>query len=122
MVETGMNPLNVTSRELGPGVHEVKIDGSLDWSNFAKVEQVVTTVFRAGIFKIVVNLRDAKYISSAGFGCFISALDTAMKNGGDLIFAAVPKEIHEVFVILGLAKILRFSDDEKQAAALLLAK
>jgi anti-anti-sigma regulatory factor len=42
-----------------------------------------------------------------------------MKNGGDLIFAAVPKEIHEVFVILGLAKILRFADDEKQALGLL---
>ncbi len=114
-----MNPLQVTSRELAPGVHEVKIDGSLDWSNFAKVESVVTTVFRSGVFKIVVNLKDARYISSAGFGCFISALDTAMKNGGDLIFAAVPREIHEVFVILGLAKILRFADDEKQAAALL---
>lgn len=122
MVETGMNPLQVTTRELGPGVHEVKIDGSLDWSNFAKVEQVVTGVFRAGIFRIVVNLKDARYISSAGFGCFISALDTAMKNGGDLVFAGVPKDIHEVFTILGLAKILRFADDEKQATALLLKK
>jgi anti-anti-sigma factor len=119
MVDAGLNPLNVASRELGPGVHEVKIDGSLDWSNFAQVEQVLTGVFRAGVFRIVVNLKDAKYISSAGFGCFISALDTAMKNGGDLIFAAVPKEIHEVFVILGLAKILRFADDETQAAAIL---
>lgn len=117
-----MNPLQVTTRELGPGVHEVKIDGSLDWSNFAKVEQVVTGVFRAGIFRIVVNLKDARYISSAGFGCFISALDTAMKNGGDLVFAGVPKDIHEVFTILGLAKILRFADDEKQATALLLKK
>src|SRR5262245_29062713 len=119
MVETGMNPLNVTSRELGRGVQEVKIDGSLDWSNFAQVESVLTGVLRAGVYKIVVNLRDTKYISSAGFGCFISALDTALKNGGDLIFAAVPKEIHEVFVILGLAKVLKFSDDERQAAALL---
>ena len=119
MVDTGLNSLNVSSRELSSGIHEVKIEGSLDWSNFARVEQVITTVFRAGVFRIVVNLRDAKYISSAGFGCFISALDTAMKNGGDLIFAAVPKEIHEVFVILGLAKILRFADDEKQAVEFL---
>ena len=117
MSETG--GLQVASRELAPGVHEVKIDGSLDWSNFAQVESAMTGVFRAGVFRIVINLRDAKYISSAGFGCFISALDTAMKNGGDLIFSAVPKEIHEVFVILGLAKILKFADDEKQAAAML---
>ena len=122
MAEASVNQLQVSSRELGPGVHELKIDGWLDWSNFAKVESAVTGIFRAGIFRIVVNLRDAKYVSSAGFGCFISALDTSMKNGGDLIFAAVPKEIYEVFVILGLAKILRFADDEKQAAKLLLSK
>jgi anti-anti-sigma factor len=117
MSETGN--LQVAGRELAPGVHEVKIDGSLDWSNFAQVESVLTGVFRSGVFRIVINLKDARYISSAGFGCFISALDTAMKNGGDLIFAAVPKEIHEVFVILGLAKILKFADDEKQAASML---
>ena len=80
----------------------------------------MTGVFRAGAFRIVVNLKDATYISSAGFGCFISAFDTANKNGGDLIFAAVPQEIHEVFVVLGLVKILKFADDEGQAVKLLL--
>ena len=118
MPEPG-NPLQVTSRELVPGVHEVKIDGSLDWSNFARVQDVLTGVFRAGVFRIVVNLKDSTYISSAGFGCFISAFDTANKNGGDLIFAAVPKEIHEVMVVLGLVKILKFAEDEMQAAKML---
>lgn len=122
MAETGMNPLQVSSRELGPGVHEVKIDGSLDWSTYARVEAAITEIFRKGVFRIVINLKDTKYISSAGFGCFISALDTAMRNGGDLIFSGVPKEIHEVFVILGLAKILRFADDAKQAETMLRAK
>ena len=122
MAEPVATSLNVAGRELVQGIHEVKIDGSLDWSNFSKVETAVTEIFRKGVFRIVINLKDAKYISSAGFGCFISALDTAMRNGGDLIFAGVPKEIHEVFVVLGLAKILRFADDAKKAEALLRAK
>ncbi|MBI4565282.1 MAG: STAS domain-containing protein [Planctomycetes bacterium] len=98
-----------------PGIYELKIDGSLDWSNFAKVESAIADIFRKGVYRIVVNLRDAKYISSAGFGCFVSSLDTAMKNNGDIIFAATPPEIHDVFNILGLSKILRFTDDEHQA-------
>jgi len=122
MVEPAANHLLVASKELAAGVHELKIDGSLDWSTYARVEAAVTEIFRKGVFRIVINLKDTKYISSAGFGCFISALDTAMRNGGDLIFSGVPKEIHEVFVILGLAKILRFADDAKQAEALLRAK
>jgi len=119
MPEAGMDHLKVSSQELGPGIHELKIDGSLDWSNFSRVEGAFTELFRKGGYRIVINLTDAKYISSAGFGCFIGSLDTAMKNGGDLVFAGTPKEIREVFNILGLSKILRFSDDTKQAAAML---
>ncbi|HEY3226302.1 MAG TPA: STAS domain-containing protein [Planctomycetota bacterium] len=122
MAEPGVNHLQVASKDLGAGVCEIKIDGSLDWSTYSRVEAAVTEIFRKGVFRIVINLKDTKYISSAGFGCFISSLDTAMRNGGDLIFSGVPKEIHEVFVILGLAKILRFADDAKQAETLLRAK
>lgn len=115
MADAGMDNIRVTIRELAPGVHELKIEGSLDWSNFAKVETAIEEIFKRGVYKIVVNLRGTKYISSAGFGCFISSLDTAMKHNGDIVFTATPPEIQDVFNILGLSKILRFAEDEKQA-------
>ncbi len=113
----GMEHLRVDTRSISTEIWELSISGSLDWSNFAKVEGAIDEIFRRGVYKIVVNLREAKYISSAGFGCIISSLDTAMKNNGDLIFAATPAEIQDVFNILGLSKILRFADDAQQAAA-----
>ena len=117
MPDSGMDHIKVDSAELSPGVYELKIDGSLDWSNFAKVETAIETIFGKGVYKIVVNLKQCRYISSAGFGCFISSLDTAMKNNGDLVFASTPPEIQDVFNILGLSKILRFVDDTKSALA-----
>lgn len=119
MVEAGMEHIKVSTQELGPGVFELKIEGSLDWTNYAKVEAAIDSIFKKGVYRIVVNLKDAKYISSAGFGCFISSLDTAMKNNGDIIFAATPPEIQDVFNILGLSKILRFCEDVATAAELL---
>lgn len=113
----GMEHIRVSAQPLGPDIYELRIAGSLDWSNFAKVESAIDEIFRQGIYKIVVNLREAKYISSAGFGCIISSMDTAMKNNGDIIFAATPPEIQDVFNILGLSKILRFADDPQQAVA-----
>ena len=80
-----------------------------------KVETAIESIFKRGMYKIVVNLKATKYVSSADFGCFISSLDTAMKNNGDLVFAATPPEIQDVFNILGLSKILRFAEDEKAA-------
>ena len=117
MVDAGMEHIKVETRELAEGVYELKLEGSLDWSNFAKVESAIEEIFKKGIYKIVVNLRDTKYISSAGFGCFISSLDTAMKNNGDIVFAATPPEIQDVFNILGLSKILRFAKSEEEAIA-----
>jgi anti-anti-sigma factor len=115
MADSGMDHIRVETTELVPGVYELRIDGSLDWSNFAKVETSIESIFTKNVHKIVVNLKHCKYISSAGFGCFISSLDTAMKNNCDLVFAATPPEIQDVFNILGLSKILRFADDTKAA-------
>ena len=118
MPEPGMENIKIGSSELSTGIWEIRIDGSLDWSNFAKVETAIEDIFRKNVFKVVVNLKGTKYISSAGFGCFISSLDTAMKNNGDLVFASTPPEIQDVFNILGLSKILRFADDAPAALAM----
>jgi anti-anti-sigma factor len=118
MADTGMENIKVGSAELSAGIWELRIDGSLDWSNFAKVETAIEEIFKKGVYKVVVNLKGTKYISSAGFGCFISSLDTAMKNNGDLVFASTPSEIQDVFNILGLSKILRFAENADAALAL----
>ena len=118
MADSGMDHIKVEAAELAPGVYELRIDRSLDWSNFAKVETAIESIFSKNVYKIVVNLKHCKYISSAGFGCFISSLDTAMKNNGDLVFTSTPPEIQDVFNILGLSKILRFAENSNAAVAL----
>jgi anti-anti-sigma factor len=115
----GTESIGIASSEVAPGIFELKIDGSLDWSNYARVEAAIAAIFARNCYRIVVNLKDARYISSAGFGCFIGSLDTCTKNGGDLIFASTPAEIQDVFNILGLAKILRFADTTQSALTLL---
>ena len=117
MPEGGMENIKVETVPVEGGAVELRISGSLDWSNFAKVETAIEDLFRKNVYKLVINLKNCKYISSAGFGCFISSLDTAMKHQGDIVFAATPPEIQDVFNILGLAKILRFAPDTASAAA-----
>lgn len=119
MIEAGMEQIRVTAQALAPDVYELAIEGSLDWSNFVKVESALEDLFKKGIYKIVVNMKGMRYISSAGFGCFISSLDTAMKNNGNFVFASTPGEIKDVFNILGLSKILSFSDSLDEAVGIL---
>lgn len=107
--------IKVETRPISKKIHEVRIEGALDWSNFAKVEAAIDDVFGLKVYNIIVNLESVKYISSAGFGCFIQSLDTAINNGGKIIFSGTPDHIKEVFNILGLSTILTFAADEQDA-------
>ncbi len=110
-----MEALEIGTRELEAGIWELAVAGTLDWSNFSQVEEVLSGIFEKKVYRIVVNLKDAKYISSAGFGSFISSLDVATKHGGDLVFTQTPGEIQGVFGILGLTNVLRFAQTEAEA-------
>jgi anti-sigma B factor antagonist len=111
--------IKVGSEKVAGDIFELKIDGFLDFSSSEQVEQALEGIFSQGVYKIIVNLAQTKYISSAGFGCFISSIDTAMKHNGDIIFTGTPAEIKEIFDILGLSKILRFTDRRDEAVKLL---
>ena len=45
MSEGGMDHIKVDLAELAPGTWELRIGGSLDWSNFAKVETAIEAIF-----------------------------------------------------------------------------
>lgn len=111
-----MESLGIKARPLSPKVYELRLEGALDWSNFAQVESALEDIFNnKKCFNIIVNLSACKYISSAGFGCFLQALDTAMNNGGKLIFSTVPDQIREVFDMLGLSSVLAFTATDEEA-------
>ncbi len=111
--------LRIGTSPLGKGVARIDLEGNLDWANYPQVEDALARLFEGRTWRIVINLGQIEYISSAGFGCFIGALDTVRKQGGNLVFLATPPKIREVFTILGLASILTFVEDEGEALALL---
>lgn len=110
-----MESLGIKARPLSAKVYELRLEGALDWSNFAQVETALEDIFSKKCYNIIVNLSGCKYISSAGFGCFLQALDTAMNNNGKIIFSSVPESIREVFDMLGLSNVLVFADTDADA-------
>jgi anti-anti-sigma factor len=107
--------LQIATQPAAEGVVQLSIGGTLDWSNYHKVDLEIQRLFGQGIHRIIVNLSGVKLITSAGFGCFIGALDTALKNRGNLIFVRIPPETQEIFKMLGLSRILTFAETEQEA-------
>lgn len=115
MVGAGKEQLVVQTREIQPGIHEVRLEGALDFSNAQRLESILNDLFAKGIYRLVVNLRGMTYVSSVGLGCFISSLDVATQNDGNLVFTETPADIQGIFTLSGLAHVLRFAPDEGAA-------
>ncbi len=107
--------LKVEVKKAPDGIVQIDLAGLLDWANYRKVDEELKRFFNDNIYRIIVNLAEVKTISTSGFGCFIAALHTAQKNNGNIIFVRVPKDLQEVFDILGLTKLLTFAETEAEA-------
>jgi anti-sigma B factor antagonist len=68
-----------------------------------------------GRYDIVIDLGNVNYISSAGWGIFISEIKEIRENGGDLKLAAMIGDVYEVFELLEFQTILESFDTVEEA-------
>ncbi|MBI3854910.1 MAG: response regulator [Planctomycetes bacterium] len=105
----------IATREISPGVGELKVVGSIGMSSLGHLEAGFNDLFGRKLHRIVVNLKETTTVFSAGIGCFLSARDEAMKAGGDLVFVSTPPDLRKLFAMLGISKILRSAETEESA-------
>jgi anti-sigma B factor antagonist len=74
----------------------ISIKGRVDSSTAPKLTEALDALLNNGHYKIVLDLAQVEYMSSAGFRAMLAALKTCKRyNRGDLYLASVPKLIHE---------------------------
>jgi anti-sigma B factor antagonist len=88
-------------------ISEVRVDGVIDTLTASELEQVIDALLRRERFKIVVDLAGVDYISSAGWGIFISHIKDVRDQGGDVKLANMISDVREIFELLEFDKILR---------------
>ena len=88
------------------GVSVLKVSGYLDTTTAAELESALAGLLGKDLFKIVVDLSGVNYISSAGWGIFISEIKDIRNRGGDLKLSGMVGDVHEVFQLLEFHSIL----------------
>ncbi len=96
-------------------VKVLNLNGYLDAYTSLEFEKLMEEVVKAGNYKIVVNMKNLSYISSAGFGVFMAFVDEVRKNGGDIKFCCLSKKIDEIFELLGFKRIFEVFKDDNSA-------
>ena len=110
-----MPEFSISQETIGGGVDHIKVSGFLDAHTFEQLEEAINKQFSESRYKIIVDLTNVDYISSAGAGVFIAALSEAEENGGRIILLNPTKGVLDVFGLLGLTQIFEIVDSREEA-------
>jgi anti-sigma B factor antagonist len=98
--------MNILPAQENPDIMIVSLIGSLDSITSAELEKTLLTLINKRINKIIINLADLNYISSAGWGIFIGIIKQVRASKGDLKLSGITKEILDIADLLGIKDII----------------
>ena len=104
-----MEKLVISEERAGanPPVAVLTLKGTIETTNASGLEETLARIVDERCYRIVVDLGAVTYISSAGWGIFISEIKRIRRNGGDIKLAAMSPEVREVFDLLEFGNILK---------------
>lgn len=110
-----MPDFEINTHEIGGDITVVNVIGFLDAHTFEYMENTIERLFQDGRYRIVINLGDVDYISSAGAGVFIGSYQAAADKGGAIVLLNPSDSVKEVFDLLGLSQLFTFVTSEAGA-------
>ncbi len=112
-----MEGIQVSVSATGPqnSISVIKVGGYIDTTTSAEVERSLDSILRESRRNIIIDLGNVDYISSAGWGIFISEIKGIREKGGDLKLVNMIPDVYEVFELLEFHYILKAFDTAAEA-------
>lgn len=90
----------------------VKVKGRVDSLTSPQLAQALNSVIEGGRFRIVVDMSEVEFISSAGLRVLLQAQKTCKRwNRGEVVLAALPDVVREAFELTGFTRLFTIYDD-----------
>lgn len=94
----------------------IKVKGRVDSATAPQLAQALEAANEAGKYKLVVNMSELEYMSSAGFRALLAAQRESKKfNRGEVVLAGVPERIREALELAGFTELFKTFDDDLTA-------
>ncbi|MEJ2627588.1 MAG: STAS domain-containing protein [bacterium] len=112
-----MEGIQVSVEKVGleDNVAIISVGGYIDTTTSSELERTLDSLLKEGVFQVVIDLEKVDYISSAGWGIFISEIKGIRERGGDLKLARMIPDVYEVFELLEFHYILKAYDTVDEA-------
>jgi anti-sigma B factor antagonist len=108
--------MEINKRESG-AVKSVVLNGNLDTNTAPDAEDHLTSLMEEGSSKILINLENLDYISSAGLRVFLATAKQLKSTSGELRLCHLNETVQEIFDMSGFSTILNVSKTESEALA-----
>jgi anti-sigma B factor antagonist len=84
----------------------IKVNGRIDSSNAPQLSDAVGEKLKHGRYKLVIDMSELEFISSAGLRVLVNAQKTCRQfDRGDVTLAAVPKNIYAALDLAGFTAL-----------------
>lgn len=94
----------------------ITVKGRVDSATAPQLAQALEAANDGGKYKLVVNMQDLEYMSSAGFRALLAAQRTCKKyNRGEVVLVSVPDRIREALELAGFTELFKTFDDSLAA-------
>lgn len=104
-----MENINISLSEAGPDkeISEVRVDGVIDTLTAGEFEEVLDALVKRGRYRMIIDLAGVDYISSAGWGIFISHIRDVRNNDGDIKLANMIPNVYEIYELLEFDNVIQ---------------
>jgi anti-sigma B factor antagonist len=112
-----MEGISVSVEKVGPqsDISIIRVGGYIDTTTSSELERALDSLLKAGVVRVIIDLGNVDYISSAGWGIFISEIKGMRERNGDLKLARMIPDVYEVFELLEFHYILKAFDTIEDA-------
>ena len=94
----------------------VALNGRIDSSTAPQLTEALENITNEGRYKIVLDMSDLEYMSSAGFRALLSSQRVCKRyNRGEIVLAVVPQRIQEALELAGFTELFKTFDDAVEA-------
>lgn len=93
----------------------LQLSGEIDASNSVDLDAAIQEILDKNAKKILVDGSKLDYISSAGLGVFMSYLEEFQEKSVRIVIFGLLEKVHQVFVILGLDKLITIKNTKQDA-------
>ena len=94
----------------------IRATGRVDSHTAPQLAEAFDAINEAGRFKIVFDMSEVEYISSAGLRVMINVQKTCKRwNRGELVLAGVPERVYDALNLAGFVSLFNIYDDATEA-------